>query len=80
MYSVNRPLEYFDEPQVRKVVRDAKADNYTFNSLVLGIVKSDAFRKQGPLSVSKRFPQKPMGPLQKRIPKRHPQRPKKQSR
>jgi len=35
MYSVNRPLEYFDRPQVRKVVRDAKKDNYTFASLVL---------------------------------------------
>ena len=47
MYSVNRPLEYFDMPQVRKVVRDAKKDNYTLASLVLGIVNSDAFRKQG---------------------------------
>ncbi len=47
MYSVNRPLEYFDMPQVRKIVRDAKKDNYTFTSLVLGIVNTDAFRKQG---------------------------------
>ena len=48
MYAVNRPLEYFDMPQVRKVVRDAKKDDYTLTSLVSGIVNTDAFRKQGP--------------------------------
>jgi hypothetical protein len=47
MYSVNRQLEYFDMPQVRKIVRDAKKDNYTFASLISGVVNSDAFRKQG---------------------------------
>ncbi len=47
MYAVNRRLEYFDMPQVRKIARDAKKDNYTFASLVLGIVNTDAFRKQG---------------------------------
>ena len=40
-------------PQVRKVVRDAKKDDYTLTSLVLGIVNTDAFRKQGPEVVSK---------------------------
>ncbi len=52
-YSVNRPLEYFDMPQVRKIVRNAKKDNYTLSSLVLGIVNTDAFRKQGPAIISK---------------------------
>jgi hypothetical protein len=53
MYAVNRPLAYFDMPQVRKVVRDAKKDDYTMASLVSGIVNTDAFRKQGPEVVSK---------------------------
>ncbi|MGH9648703.1 MAG: DUF1585 domain-containing protein, partial [Bryobacteraceae bacterium] len=52
----NRQLEYFDMPQVRKVVRDAKKDNSTMTSLVLGIVKTDAFRKQGPEDASKAAP------------------------
>jgi mono/diheme cytochrome c family protein len=56
MYAVNRPLEYFDMPQVRKVVRDAKKDNSTMTSLVLGIVNTDAFRKQGPEVVSTAAP------------------------
>jgi mono/diheme cytochrome c family protein len=47
MYAVNRQLEYFDMPQVRAVVRGAAKDNYKFSSIVLGIVDSDAFRKQG---------------------------------
>jgi hypothetical protein len=47
MYAVNRRLEYFDMPQVRRIARDAKKENYTFASLVLGIVNTDAFRKQG---------------------------------
>jgi hypothetical protein len=55
-YSVNRPLEYFDMPQVRRIVRDAKKDNYTFTSLILGIVNTDAFRMQGPPRVSKSAP------------------------
>jgi len=46
MYSVNRPLQYFDMPQIRKIQRDAKKENYTFASLIMGVVNSDAFRKQ----------------------------------
>ena len=47
MYAVNRELEYFDMPQVRAVVRGAARDNYKFSSIILGIVNTDAFRKQG---------------------------------
>jgi hypothetical protein len=47
MYAVNRELEYFDMPQVRAVVRGAAKDNYRLSSIVLGIVNTDAFRKQG---------------------------------
>jgi hypothetical protein len=47
MYAVNRQLEYFDMPQVRAIVRTAAKDNYKLSSIVLGIVNSDAFRKQG---------------------------------
>ena len=47
MYGVNRQLEYFDMPQVRAIVRGAAKDDYKLSSLILGIVNSDAFRKQG---------------------------------
>jgi hypothetical protein len=48
MYAVNRHLEYFDMPQVRAIVRAAAKDDYKLSSIVLGIVNSDAFRKQAP--------------------------------
>jgi hypothetical protein len=47
MYALNRELEYFDMPQVRTIVREAAKDDYKLSSIVLGIVNSDAFRKQG---------------------------------
>ena len=47
MYAVNRELEYFDMPQVRAIVRGAARDQYTLSSIVRGIVRSEAFLKQG---------------------------------
>jgi hypothetical protein len=46
MYAINRKLEYFDMPQVRSIVRESAKENYKLSSIVLGIVNSDAFRKQ----------------------------------
>ena len=48
MYALNREIEYFDMPQVRQIVHAAAKDNYTFASLIKGVVGSDAFRQQGP--------------------------------
>jgi hypothetical protein len=42
-YALGRGVEYYDMPTVRKIVRDAKADNYRFSSIVMGIIKSPAF-------------------------------------
>jgi Protein of unknown function (DUF1592)/Protein of unknown function (DUF1588)/Protein of unknown function (DUF1595)/Protein of unknown function (DUF1585)/Protein of unknown function (DUF1587)/Planctomycete cytochrome C len=53
MYALNRELEYFDMPQIRAVVRAAAKDNYKFSSIVLGIVNTDAFRKQGTAAAPK---------------------------
>ena len=50
MYALNREIEYFDMPQVRQIVHNAAASNYTFAAIVTGIVNSDAFRRQGPES------------------------------
>ena len=47
MYALNRELEYYDMPEVRKIVRDAAASNYTFAALITGVVESDEFRRQG---------------------------------
>jgi len=43
-YALGRRLEYYDEPSVRKIVRDAAAKDYRWSSIVLGIVESPAFQ------------------------------------
>jgi len=44
MYAVGRNVEYYDMPAVRKVVRDSAKAGYTFESLVLNLVKSAPFQ------------------------------------
>src|SRR5581483_6760527 len=43
-YALGRSVEYFDMPTIRKIVKDAKRDNYRFSSIVLGIVNAPAFQ------------------------------------
>lgn len=43
-YALGRTVEYYDMPAVRKIVREAARDQYRFSSIVMGIVRSDAFR------------------------------------
>jgi mono/diheme cytochrome c family protein len=45
-YALGRSLDYRDMPTVRRIVAQAKADDYRFESIVLNIVSSDAFRKR----------------------------------
>jgi len=43
MYAIGRNVQYFDEPAIRAIAREGARDNYTFASLVLGVVKSVPF-------------------------------------
>ena len=43
-YGVGRGTEYYDMPQVRDIVEAAADDNYSFSSLVLGVVNSPQFQ------------------------------------
>jgi len=52
-FALGRSVDYRDMPAVRGIVRDAAADDYRFESLVLGIVSSDAFRRREPDSGSR---------------------------
>jgi len=50
MFALGRTVEYHDMPAVRAIVRGAAKDNYRFESIVMGIVNSDAFQmRQVPL-------------------------------
>jgi hypothetical protein len=43
-YALGRPVDYYDMPAVREVVREAAEDDYRFSSLLLGIVRSVPFQ------------------------------------
>jgi hypothetical protein len=45
-YGLGRSLDHRDMPTVRRIVRQAAADDYRFTSILLGVVSSDAFRKR----------------------------------
>jgi mono/diheme cytochrome c family protein len=43
-YSLGRSVDYYDMPTIRKILSDAKANDYRFSSIVQGIVSSPAFQ------------------------------------
>ena len=43
-YGLGRRVEYFDQPAVRRIVREAEEQDYRMSAFFLGVVKSDAFR------------------------------------
>lgn len=42
-YALGRRVEYYDQPTIRRIVRQARADDYRWSALVLGVVESPAF-------------------------------------
>ena len=42
-YALGRGLDYYDMPAVRRIVRDAAADDYRLQSIIVGIVNSYPF-------------------------------------
>lgn len=45
-YAIGRHADHRDMPAVRRIVREAEASDYTFESIVLGVIKSESFRKR----------------------------------
>jgi hypothetical protein len=43
-FATGRGVESYDAPAVRAILRDARADEYRFSSLILGVVKSTSFQ------------------------------------
>jgi mono/diheme cytochrome c family protein len=44
MYGVGRNVQFYDRPAIRAIIRHAAPNNYTFASLVLGVVESAPFQ------------------------------------
>ncbi len=45
-YALGRRVEYYDQPVIRRIVRDAEEEDYRMSAFFLGVVRSDAFRMQ----------------------------------
>jgi hypothetical protein len=43
-FALGRAPEHYDAPAIRKIVRDARADNYRFSSLIVGLANSTPFQ------------------------------------
>jgi hypothetical protein len=44
MYALGRNVQYYDQPTVRTIVRQARTDRYAVQTLILGVVRSTAFQ------------------------------------
>jgi Protein of unknown function (DUF1592)/Protein of unknown function (DUF1588)/Protein of unknown function (DUF1585)/Protein of unknown function (DUF1587)/Protein of unknown function (DUF1595)/Planctomycete cytochrome C len=42
-FALGRGLEYYDGPAIRKIVRDSRAADYRFSSIIVGLTKSAPF-------------------------------------
>ena len=47
-FALGRGVDYYDAPTVRAILREARADDYRFSALILGIVKSAPFQMRNP--------------------------------
>jgi mono/diheme cytochrome c family protein len=47
-YALGRPIEAFDQPAIRAIVRDAARQEYKMSAFVLGVIESAAFRMSRP--------------------------------
>ena len=46
-FALGRRIEYYDMPVVRRIVAEAERDDYSFESIVLGVAQSVPFRMRG---------------------------------
>ncbi len=51
-FATGRGVNYYDAPAIRKVVRDARAEDFRFSSIVIGIVNSMPFRMRSAAAAS----------------------------
>jgi hypothetical protein len=43
-YALGRGVEYYDEPAVRKIIRDSQPNSYRLGDLITGVVMSTPFQ------------------------------------
>ena len=45
-YALGRRIEYYDQPTIREITREAEANDYRMSSFILGVLRSPAFQLQ----------------------------------
>jgi hypothetical protein len=50
IYALGRGLASYDQPEVRRIVRESAGQDYRFSSLIMGVVNSTAFQKRAKVS------------------------------
>ena len=43
-YALGRGVEHYDAPSIRRIVAEARNEDYRFSSLIVGIVQSTPFQ------------------------------------
>jgi hypothetical protein len=51
-YAIGRRVEYFDQPAIRRIEAAARSRDYKINEFIVGVVKSDPFRRRLAATVS----------------------------
>jgi hypothetical protein len=51
-YALGRRLEYYDQPEVRRIAAQAQANGNKMSSFILGIIESDAFQMKRAVAVT----------------------------
>ncbi len=46
-YALGRRVEYFDQPRIREIVREAEDQDYRMSAFILGVATSPAFQEKG---------------------------------
>ena len=52
-YAIGRGVEYYDKPEVRRIVRGAQASGYSWSSIIRGVIASDPFQMRMPREESR---------------------------
>jgi hypothetical protein len=43
-YALGRKVEYYDQPVIRDIIAETESENYTWTSLILGVIESTPFQ------------------------------------
>ena len=56
-YAMGRRVEYYDQPAIRTIAREARMNDYRMSSFILGVVRSDSFQMMRTRAVPEAEPQ-----------------------